>query len=118
MTAAAGSNIGLRKDNEDRYYINENKKIFMIADGMGGHEHGQLASKLAVSVMAENVLQLEEPLSLSVATMAYCHVSEAIAQLKKEGDTFPSKVHVRTGVREDTVENVINGNYRIGSYGL
>lgn len=48
MTAAGGSHIGLRKNNEDSYYINEECKLFVIADGMGGHEHGQLASSMAV----------------------------------------------------------------------
>ncbi|MBR2626685.1 MAG: serine/threonine-protein phosphatase [Peptococcaceae bacterium] len=48
MTAAGESHIGLRKNNEDSYYINEDCRLLVIADGMGGHEHGQLASELAV----------------------------------------------------------------------
>lgn len=52
MTAAGGSNIGLRKNNEDSYYINEGCGLLAIADGMGGHEHGQLASRIAVEQFA------------------------------------------------------------------
>ena len=48
MTAAGGSHIGLRKNNEDSYYINEACRLLVIADCMGGHEHGQLASSMAV----------------------------------------------------------------------
>ena len=48
MTAAGGSHIGLRKNNEDSYYINEACRLFVIADGMGGHEHGKMASRMAV----------------------------------------------------------------------
>ena len=55
MTAAGGSHIGLRKNNQDSYYINEDCRLLVIADGMGGHEHGQLASELAVKQFAELV---------------------------------------------------------------
>jgi protein phosphatase len=48
MSAAGGSHIGLRKNNEDSYYINEACRLFVIADGMGGHEHGKMASRMAV----------------------------------------------------------------------
>ena len=49
MAVAGGSNIGLRKNNEDSYYISEDCGLLVIADGMGGHEHGQLASRIAVA---------------------------------------------------------------------
>ena len=60
MMAAGGSNIGMRKDNEDRYEIktltlqdNTVLQMLVIADGMGGHEHGQLASRVAVEQFAK-----------------------------------------------------------------
>lgn len=56
MTAAGGSHIGLRKNNEDSYYINEACRLFVIADGMGGHEHGKMASRMAV----EHFMQMAE----------------------------------------------------------
>ena len=59
MMAAGGSNIGLRKDNEDSYEIRTMHlpdktavSLLVIADGMGGHEHGQLASRIAVQQFA------------------------------------------------------------------
>lgn len=55
MTAAGGSHIGLRKNNEDSYYIDENGRCLVIADGMGGHVYGQLASQIAVKQFAEFV---------------------------------------------------------------
>ena len=50
----AKSDIGKARDiNQDNYYITEDQfshtQIFILADGMGGYNGGELASKLAVS---------------------------------------------------------------------
>ena len=42
-----------RQKNEDDFIILPEEKVFVVADGMGGHASGQLASALAVSKIAE-----------------------------------------------------------------
>jgi serine/threonine protein phosphatase PrpC len=41
----------VRADNEDRILIDEDLGIFVVADGMGGHRHGELAAELAISTL-------------------------------------------------------------------
>lgn len=38
----------LRPDNQDAYYISEDQRVFVVADGMGGARGGAIASRLAV----------------------------------------------------------------------
>lgn len=58
MKYVAASHKGLVRDNnEDYYYCSSdiNKPLFIVADGIGGEEHGELASKMAVSYVQENL---------------------------------------------------------------
>ncbi len=41
----------IRENNEDCFSILEGKNIFIVADGMGGHKAGEVASRTAVEIM-------------------------------------------------------------------
>lgn len=54
MNIVARTDIGkLRDRNEDGHYFDASLQLFAVADGMSGHERGDLASRIALSVIEE-----------------------------------------------------------------
>jgi len=55
---SAKSDLGLkRKNNEDSFLADENMGLFMVLDGIGGHLAGEVASKLGLNAIKENVMR-------------------------------------------------------------
>ena len=53
---AAVTDIGkIREKNEDNVLISSDLGLGVVADGMGGHSAGEIASNIAVSVLAETI---------------------------------------------------------------
>ena len=56
---AAVTDIGkIREKNEDNVLISSELGLGVVADGMGGHSAGEIASSIAVSVLAETVRKI------------------------------------------------------------
>lgn len=55
------SDVGRRREkNEDSFLVNDERRLYLVADGMGGHLGGEFASKLAVSTIDEVVKSIED----------------------------------------------------------
>ncbi|HEX7555103.1 MAG TPA: protein phosphatase 2C domain-containing protein, partial [Leptolinea sp.] len=60
--------VGLvREDNQDAIYLHTNNyapewgQLYVVADGMGGYSHGEIASNLALEVMSSTLFESKVP---------------------------------------------------------
>lgn len=61
MIVCALTDIGLnREENEDFYCADAGRGLFLIADGMGGHAGGEIASATAVKVFKDHYIAVNE----------------------------------------------------------
>ena len=58
LQAWCQTDVGLRRDNnQDSFLIDESVGLYLVADGMGGHRGGEVASKLAVETVRDVIQQ-------------------------------------------------------------
>jgi serine/threonine protein phosphatase PrpC len=54
VLVAGETNVGMKRThNEDNFDLLEDEKLFLVADGMGGHASGEVASKLAIETLRD-----------------------------------------------------------------
>jgi serine/threonine protein phosphatase PrpC len=49
-----------RQHNEDSFLVESTARLFLVADGMGGHAAGEIASRIAVDSISEFILHTKE----------------------------------------------------------
>jgi PPM family protein phosphatase len=49
-----------RQHNEDSFLVEDKAKLYLVADGMGGHAAGEIASRIAVDSISEFIIHTKE----------------------------------------------------------
>ncbi len=110
LTVAARSDVGMiRSGNEDAFFAHatREKGVFIVADGMGGHAAGEVASEMAVQIVSRELQELADVYgegarirvadSLRIANRAI--YDRTIQESDKQGMGTTASVLVMSGAR-------------------
>ena len=92
LTTCAITDTGRKRTrNEDAFLVDDERRLFVVADGMGGHLGGEVASRLAVDVIGETLDRVESHeitlLGQDLLRFAFRRANDAIHEHAKEA--FP-----------------------------
>lgn len=103
----------IRPGNEDAYSTNPEDGLFIVADGMGGHAAGEIASEMAVRILADELGQVRE-LDDKVALVVSQALKKANFQIYERTLTEVDKQGMGTTA---SVLILRDGKYLIGQVG-
>jgi len=115
FTCAARTDVGVvRAGNEDNYLMLADRGIFIVADGMGGHAAGEVASEMAVEII-----------SRELGSLRGIPDEEAMMRVQRAVVTANSAIFERTLSEQDkrgmgttaTMVALLPGRYIIGQVG-
>ena len=115
ITCASRTDVGLiRSGNEDNYLIVPDRGLFIVADGMGGHAAGEVASEMAVRIISGDLGSFKGVGPEEAATRMINAIHQANAAIYER----TLSEHDKRGMGTTTTVLALHGNrYLVGQVG-
>lgn len=118
ISSYACSNIGLvRTSNEDFFAQLQNENFFIIADGMGGHNAGEVAAKEAVEFICSEIQSVHNSLrSIDEKKRIIKHLNKLINTVNQRIITMSNSNESLKGMGTTLCSSYFKNNYLIYSH--
>jgi len=115
FTCAARTDVGLvRSGNEDNFLMHSERGIFIVADGMGGHAAGEVASEMAVRITSHAIGSLRGMSDEEASDRMRTAIQAANDAIFERTLTEPDQQGMGTTL---TMLVLLEGRYLIGQVG-
>lgn len=115
FSCAARTDVGVvRSGNEDNYLMLADRGLFIVADGMGGHAAGEVASEMAVHIVARDIGSLRGLSDEDAGGRVSKAIRAANEAIFRRTHAEPEKRGMGTTA---TVLALLKGRYLIGQVG-
>ncbi|MHB9024537.1 MAG: Stp1/IreP family PP2C-type Ser/Thr phosphatase [Armatimonadota bacterium] len=99
MDLGAATHSGyVRTGNEDAFFASRDEAVFAVADGMGGHEFGEVASHLAMDSVASRAEQISLALPTELPLILHDTIQAANAEILSHADAQEARNRMGTTI--------------------
>lgn len=107
----------IRKNNEDNYFVDKDSSFFLVADGMGGHAAGEVASKIAVEKSSNFNLPKTNDILVNLKKLVN-NVNEQIIEESKNNSDYlgMGTTYSAVLIKEESLYYVHVGDSRIYTF--
>jgi protein phosphatase len=103
----------VREVNEDSFVINESKQLFIVADGMGGHNAGDVASKMACDLYSDKFNPNAEDIKLEMKAVFEQVNDDVFNDAKENMEHYGMRTTlIVSHIKDDTIHIAHAGDVR------
>ena len=88
-----------RRHNEDNIRLNKEHHLYMVADGMGGHQAGEIASKIAADTIESTLINYQKSCQNNDNDTEFCQIEAVTEAIEKTNHSINQENRDR-GLRE------------------
>lgn len=100
IEAAGLTDVGKKREgNEDAYFLDDTNRLYVVADGMGGHQAGEVASGIVIEIIKKLIEEGEEKTIAEFDARLSAHANHLVSCIRAANRAVYSRAREREEYR-------------------